>query len=248
MDGVTVTKDLLSSLSDAVVDVPIIIQTMLCEMDTFEPNKTIYDMTVAQYESFVIDHFESHGWPPGSGQLINAMYAEQHAISIELAYQQWIAEYSFLCGNIQAAVTAGQSFKSPVYLSLIARGPDHPLSLLPFQPPAKFAGHMWDYIAATNAWDWFHVCALTPRYEPTAGDIAFGQVLLNQWLDFAVNAMLPPSSGIQPVNSTPNFPASYLLALQNSTVPQMVESYGADHCSTFMQSPLNLNESFWLTN
>jgi hypothetical protein len=248
VDGVTVTKDLFSALSDAVIDVPLIIQTMLCEMDTFEPNKTVYDMTAAQYETFVVDHFDTHGWPAGSGNIINAMYTDQLAQSTELAYQQWIAEYSFMCGNVQVAIKAAESFQSPIYLSLIARGPDHPLYLLPLEAPAKFAGHMWDYIAATQAWDWFHICALTPRYEPTAGDIAFGQVLLAQWLSFATELKLPSSSGIQPVNSTATFPRTYALAFQNGTQPQMVESYGSERCNAFMQAPLNLNQSFWLTN
>ena len=41
------------------------------------------------------------------------------AARVELAYQQFIAEYSFYCGNVRLVQQA--NFTSPIYLSLIER-------------------------------------------------------------------------------------------------------------------------------
>ena len=44
VDGVTIEVPVLEALQRGMVDVPVILQTMLAEMDTYEGNSTIYSM------------------------------------------------------------------------------------------------------------------------------------------------------------------------------------------------------------
>ena len=144
----TVTTDLLSALRSGLVDVPLLIQSMQCELDSLSPNKTIYDMSAAEYQTYLQQYFAAHGWPEGSGDAVYGLYAAEIAQSRELGYQAWFSDYSFGCGNIAVAVAAGQGFASPVYLSRVTRGPDRPFQTFPLSEPSRYAGHLWDYIAA----------------------------------------------------------------------------------------------------
>ena len=147
MDGVTITTDLLSALRSGLVNASLLIQTMQCEMDTYEPNATIYDMSAAQYDAFLQSFFSEHGWPASAASVVSSLYAAEIAQSRELGYQKFLADYSFFCGNVAVAVAAAQGGNPRVYTSLVSRGPDNALPVFPDQPPATFAGHMWDYIA-----------------------------------------------------------------------------------------------------
>ena len=147
VDGVTVTHDLLSALKAGLVDVPLLVQNMQCELDSLSPNKTIYDMSAAQYDTFLQSYFSEHGWPASAASVVSSLYAAEIAQSRELGYQAWFSDYSFGCGNIAVALAAGAGFGSPVYLSRVTRGPDRPFQTFPFSEPSRFAGHLWDYIA-----------------------------------------------------------------------------------------------------
>ena len=121
VDGVTVTSDPEDALSRGLIDVPLLLQTELAEMDTYENNATINNMTAAQYGDFITSWFASHGFnvtaaTPTPGDVLRELYAAELATSVELAHQVFVAEYSFLCGNIALARLAAQGFKSPVYV------------------------------------------------------------------------------------------------------------------------------------
>ena len=146
VDGVTVTMDLLSALRSGLIDVPLLIQSMQCELDSLSPNATIYNMTAAQYQSFLQQYFAARGWPEGAGDAVYDLYADEIAQSRELGYQNMLAEFSFYCGNAAVAVAAAEGGVR-AYLSIVTRAPDTPLHVFPGQPPATYAGHMWDYIA-----------------------------------------------------------------------------------------------------
>ena len=247
VDGVTITTDLFSALATPIMDVPLVVQTMRAEMDTFEPNATIYAMTIPEYKAFLDTYYEEHGWSAAAGSQIAAMYGAEINETIQLAYQQWIAEYSFLCGNIQVALTAAASYQSPVYASLIAHNPGNPLYTHAGGIPALYPGHFWDYILATQAWDFFSSCNGAPLYQATADDVAFGAQLMKQWQNFAKFHDMDPTV-MRPVNDVPHFPDQYLLAYQNNTQPNLIQSYGAANCKAYLDSPLNMGMPFWLTN
>jgi carboxylesterase type B len=250
VDGVTIVSDLFTSLSQPIVDVPLIIQTMLAEQDVYSPNATIYAMSSQEYHSFLQQYFHSHGWQKESGEIVNELYRQQTEISTELSYNQFNAEFSFLCGNTQAAFKAASAYQSPVYLSLVAQNPGRPLLTSALRPPSLYAGHMWDYIMATNSWAFFETCTFSaPRYRPTDDDIAMGQSLLSQWLELAYNHTLRSfEPNILPVNAISDFPTNYNVILQNNTQPTVIRSYGKHNCAVLSAYPLHLNTSFWLVN
>ena len=140
VDGVTMTLPLLDALSTGLVDVPLIVQTMMQESDTLSPNATIYAMNSTEYNVFLEETMAQGGWNASAGDQIFNMYQDELAVSTELAYQQWMTDISFLCGSIQVGVAAGLGFKSPVYLSVVARYPDRYFSQGNLMPRIRYAG------------------------------------------------------------------------------------------------------------
>jgi carboxylesterase type B len=249
IDGVTLATDLLTALKTPIMDVPLIVQSMMAEWDMFSPNKTIYDMTVPQYQQFLHDYFASHGWESNAGDIVFELYAQQANESIELAYQQFFAEQSELCGSIEVAITAAEGFKSPVYLSVVTHNPSQPLHTIPGTLPSRYAGHMWDYIMATHSWDFFSYCTahLVPTYHPNADDVAVGVMLMDQWTNLTTYGSITSfGSRVQTVDSVSGFPNSYNMIVQGDNGPSVDVNYASTRCSTMASPPLNLNQSFWL--
>lgn len=159
VDGVTVVDDVITALQRTIVDVPLILQTELAEMDTYENNGTINAMGRAQYRAFLTNWFDQHNFSSGAGkaeevlELYEAEFVEGTG-SAELPYQVFLAEYSFLCGNVALAKTAASTFSSPVYASIGVHPPCHPFQVFPApSASSRYAGHNWDMIAAVQAWE-----------------------------------------------------------------------------------------------
>jgi carboxylesterase type B len=250
VDGVTITMDLLSALNTGLVDVPAIFQTMLAESDALLFNRTLYSLNTSEYEAYLEAYFVEHGWPAGVGSEVTSLYATDLKQSTELGFQRFLTEFSFTCGNIAAAVAAAKGFKSPVYASVVAQSPSKPLVISEIYPPCRYPGHIWDYIMATQAWNFWEVCSFTaPPYIPSEGDIAMGQSLLQQWHNLTIYHNLDAfAPSILPVNSAPVFPQNINVIIQNNTVPSMELNYGQLRCDTLAAAPLNLNQSFWMCN
>ena len=113
---------------------------MMQESDLLSPNATIYAMDESAYADFVQSVMVHGGWGKSAGDQIFDMYQAELAVSTELAYQQWLTDMSFFCGTIQVGIAAGTGFKSPVYLSVVARYPDHALFRSNLQPRVRYAG------------------------------------------------------------------------------------------------------------
>ena len=128
VDGVTVTLDVLSALANRTVDVPLILEVNLAEWDMFGTPEELANMTAAEYSDYLEHLLVSRGWMNGTGHVVYSLY-EDEAVqdSVELAYQLWISDYSFLCGTIELGITAGQHYTSPVYVSLNVHAPGNPL-------------------------------------------------------------------------------------------------------------------------
>ena len=50
---------------------------------------------------------------------------------------------------------------------------------------------MWDYIMGFNAWDNFALCKLAVPYEPSIGDMEYGSLLQQQWLNLTYTGAVP---------------------------------------------------------
>ena len=103
VDGVTVVAEPEVALARGLVDVPLVLQTELAEMDTYENNATVNAMKNQAYADFFAGALTKGGWlRPAIAGLLD-VYAEERNTSTELAYQMFIADYSFYCGSVELA-------------------------------------------------------------------------------------------------------------------------------------------------
>eukprot|EP00927_Polykrikos_kofoidii_P043110 TRINITY_DN37178_c0_g1_i1.p1 TRINITY_DN37178_c0_g1~~TRINITY_DN37178_c0_g1_i1.p1 ORF type:complete len:598 (-),score=63.73 TRINITY_DN37178_c0_g1_i1:70-1863(-) len=247
VDGITIEMPALDALRLGLVDVPLSLQTMLAEMDTYEGNASVYAMDVDAYTALLAETFQSGGWPhpEAAAERLKTVYAEEQRNSTELAYHVFLADFSFLCGHLELAHAAVTAFSSPVYLSVGVHGPASPMSVLPGRPPSRHAGHNFDYIAAARAWDfWYQHFPPTSRYHPSSLDVAFGDSLWRQWYDLAVNGSISQAATFF---STALRSRPYVVNLQASQ-PRHVVNYASARCGALVASPLGLGETFWLVN
>lgn len=257
VDGVTVLSDPEDALSRGLVDVPLLLQTELAEMDTYENNATINNMTVAEYTAFIDGWFVAHGFPDTEkpGAVVAELYAAELATSVELGHQVFVAEYSFLCGNINLARLAGQGFESPVYASVGVHSPCNPLPVIPSNPPSKYPGHNWDLVSAIRSWDFYGIHFGSPPYSACKDDADWGDLMRKQWvtLHSSVGAggigfppvngpLLPPSATTTSSNEPP-----YFVGLQHATGVEVATDYKKQRCSA-IASRLGLDKRFWLVN
>jgi len=243
VDGKVIENPLISALQNAIVDVPVIFQTMAAEMDTYFGNETIYSFSNAEYANFLTNTFEAGGWenPELQSEKIIHLYHDELEESIELAYQVYLADFSLLCGNIALIDTLSTSdnFLSKVYMSVGQQGPATPMPTIPGKPPCRYPGHNFDYVCAAGAYDMFSTRYGADTYTPEDSDIAFGEVLIEIWRDLAHGNELPmaPYGTEKAVN---------LLSAKGN---QVVEHFAKEKCEILGNDPaLGLDERFWLTN
>eukprot|EP00041_Stephanoeca_diplocostata_P011726 m.193980 g.193980 ORF g.193980 m.193980 type:complete len:568 (+) comp18643_c0_seq2:61-1764(+) len=250
VDGVTVVCDVRTALARRIIDVPLLLQTAYAEMDTYENNVTIDAMSRASYNNFLSGWLRGHGFMNATSLTgeIDRLYTHELQIAVELGYQVFLAEYSFLCGNLALAKTAASAFSSPVYASVGMHAPCRPLTVFSATAaaPSRFSGHNWDFIAAIRSWDFYaeHFGAAAP-YQPCANDSVWGDHLRHQWIDLSRIGSVPSLVPVRPHGVPSRSP--YMVNLQYCSGPEHVVSYGATRCTTLANS-LGLDERFWLTN
>mmetsp|Transcript_13778 Transcript_13778/g.18950 ORF Transcript_13778/g.18950 Transcript_13778/m.18950 type:complete len:554 (+) Transcript_13778:48-1709(+) len=185
VDGNITEEPIEKAFQSRLIDVPLLLQSTLAEMDTFLSNATINNMSSKEYAFFLEETLAQGGWPRGSGYEVAAIYSKELAVSTELGYQSFLADFSFTCPNVKL-MSSLRSFQSPVYLSFITRGPSKELHTIRGNPPCHYAGHMWDYIAGFDAWEFFVRLGSQP-YIPDEKDKLQADLLFNQWLEFIYN-------------------------------------------------------------
>lgn len=142
-------------------------------------------------------------------------------------------------GNAFLAVLAGKGFGSPVYLSVVAQNPGHPINN-PFGGVMMYPGHSFDWQMAFESklfllaapcsqcraahflrlflWVWRlsvyeipfgEVVAPPYDYTPTSGDKIIGGLMRNEWFDLIENGHIRRSSGFKAVNDCDGFPANW---------------------------------------
>lgn len=254
IDGVTLTGSLEESLESATVGAaPLIIQSTVAEMDTFEPKPEIYALSADNYTAYLTTWLTQHSFSsdvaPVIANTVRDLYQTEQLQSTELAYQAFLADYSFYCANLQLGFSAVKG-GVPVYVSLVTSSPANPLHVFPGLPPARYASHMFDYMVATYAWDIFPAFGtFAPPYHPGTTDFQLGDSLFAQWLAIIEgDAAALEKTGLKAFNSDPRFPDVYSVALQTSYGAIMSQNYNQQRCATLNAEPLNLGKPFWLCN
>jgi carboxylesterase type B len=252
VDGVIVNEAFDELMRrDGGLRVPLLLQTMLAEMDTFgmAQDGEIYPLDAAGYRKYLAQWFAEHQFASANhvADVVASAYAGMLNVSTELAFQTFVADYSFYCASLDIGASLGNG-SAPLYVSIVAQSPASPLHVIAGQSPAHYAGHMWDWIAATEAWDFFEVAAIggpVPGYTPSASDIALGAMLRAQWFDIIENPHRR-SALLTPVQAMPG--AVNVQGLQgNDAKPIVVPNYRASQCRDINSVGL-ANRSFWIVN
>jgi hypothetical protein len=254
-DGVLLHEGgLLAALRARVNDVPLLVQVMLAETDLLVPNQTIYNMSKDEYSGFLRQFMRTHGWSEAAAEQVAVeQYANESAISTELAYQSFMTDYDMHCGNAEVAITAAAAFSSPVYFSVGMHSPGNKFVLdQEGFPVLKYPGHQWDIIAATRAWGQFSEPPGAPVYKPTASDISWGQQMAAQWFELAkdgkISSSAPGAAQMQTIDSAPGFPNNINVALQTDKGVEMTLNYKVARCKALAAEPLGLGPCFWSVN
>jgi hypothetical protein len=285
------------ALRRGIVDVPLLLQTELAEMDTYENNAIINNMSASEYTAFISHWFLDHGFHSSStdssstggagsggggngrgaedpGAVVAELYAAELAVSTELAHQVFLAEYSFLCGNLALATIAAASplYTSNVFASVGVHAPTHPLHVIPGHPPSRYPGHNWDLVAAIRSWDFYGIHFGSPVYQHGPEDISWGDLMRKEWIVLhqgGEGVGFPPVNGTRkksgamgrgaPITTVEGGGAaangggahsaggSYFVGLQNGTGVQVAENYSQTRCAA-LSTRIGLDKRFWLVN
>ena len=157
-------------------------------------------------------------------------YADVSAVSAGQAYYDFDADTGVTCGHIVLAEAAAAGFRSPVYLAVNMHGPTHGAgpqsSSMPF--------HGFDFVAAMAFWP--------EAYEPTSGDITYGNTVRAHWLHLAVNGT--PGEDWRPVNAGNS--GAVLTALLDANGTTMVQDFKRGLCSTL--ATMHIGKRYWWIN
>lgn len=250
VDGVTVVADAETALRSGLVDVPLLLQTQLAEMDTYENNATIDRLTPAEFGQLLAQRLVSGGANTSAAADLAATvldtYRSELAISVELGSQVFVADYSMLCGGIALGLAASHGFRSPVYLSVGTHAPCHPLPVLPGRPPCRYSGHNFDLIAAIRSWSFYAIHFGAQPYAPCPSDARWGDVMRQQWINLTRDGRLGPS--FLPARSADRGVAAgdYQVGLQTAAGTVMSTNYGRERCAAL--AAVGIDKRFWLTN
>jgi len=167
---------------------------------------------------------------------------------VERSYYDLNSDFGIYCANVEIGTIAAKSFKNKVYVSTVYQPPKNPVAQSPdFNMTDPF--HLWDYIAATGAWDFFAQWSSSapsstsrystisqgsvPAYSPTPEDLAFGNLLRQQFYDFIINGAV--SNGMTPIDSAAGFPNNVNIAVQGddtrSAQVTNQQNYRIDYCN-----------------
>ena len=248
VDGVTVTTDAATALALGENSAPLLLQTELAEMDTYENNRTINQMNRTVYVEFLEQWLVEHGFrPPATATAaeiataLAQLYKAELAESTELGFQVMLAEYSFLCGNVALAGGAAHGAGSGrVWASVGVHRPCHPLLLRAAAAPTIYPGHNWDLIAAIRSWDFYAIhYGSAPPYVPCPTDAAWGDRMRRQWFEqLAVTGEItdwPPAADPQRI-----------VGLVGANDTRAVPGYGRERCSALAE--LGIDRRYWLVN
>lgn len=176
VDGVILKQPLLEAVKEAVVDVPLIIQSCLAEMDPTIPNVDNLQ-SVEEYAKWLVTYMTQNGWRQDVALKIVELYRQDLSVSVELGFESFLADLGVTCGNDAVAFTASKAFKSPVYRTQLVASPSHILE------GRRYAFHSWDMpVAGANDWWGF--------FEPQPSDFALGEGLRRMWREFIYTGRL----------------------------------------------------------
>lgn len=215
-------------------------------MDTFNPNASINALDAPGYTRLLERLLDRRGWPQGSAATVAALYDASVRVSTELAWHEWIADYSMTCGARRLAAAAAKrpaASRSPVYLAYVAQAPARPLYGIGGRsaPPAHFASHCWDYMAAARGWTLFHEWSAgqSPVYAPTTADVALGDLMRGHWAELTRTGR---------IEGLADYTKSDTTTVYSHGTVYGAHEYAGHRCDVLEASPLVMGRTFWCVN
>ena len=239
VDGVTVTHSVLDAMSSGLIDVPIIFQNLAAE-DDFSPDPAVSNWTSTDLHSFLSKTFKD--WPTNGGEQmatdVLAAYKNVTEISPAYTYYAISSDTGLTCGTTELVrLAAGGTRMSPAYLSFVDASPGRPFSLS--QPASIFPFHIWDYIAATEAFsEW------GGDYTPTNGDLKFGALVRDSW--FALLEGSAAMSNLGWKSYAEGEAASYHSNVISSNTVRAQRDFKSSTCQMWLDH--GIGQSFWWRN
>jgi len=255
-----VNTSFAKALSIPINDVPILFTNMRDEFDLWAYDYVnITDMNTNEYNNYLENNFAPWNYTGNVsvGTQIAEFYNSTTIQSVNQSYFDFNADFGVFCPNIQLAITAAQSYNSPVYVGVVYQPPETPVQAYPIgYPELVYPFHGWDYMVSSYAWNLFTTMpgySTGATYHPTAKDLALGKQLQNEIISLMTNGV---TSTIKTVNDPSiignGFPLNYSLAVigneEFSSSISNTKNFKQGVCQFLTNVGLNPDERFWWVN
>jgi len=246
VDGVTIPKDFLSTLSTTSPDVGMIVQTHLAEAALFvDPSALEFSFGPrSALEQALISQLA----PFGSGQNVNNAYSSVlagHLDNFEILFQM-TADADLTCATdvlLEKALAVAR--RRPLYWSLATQGPQYTFPSLA-TPGINISspGHMSDWIAAARDWNFW--CNNGPPWTcdwvPGPKDFTVGDQIRAMWINLATYGTLSETSS-RGCKAFVAAPSAQNWCLPTSAGVSTVQNYKKAQCDVW--NGLGFKEGVW---
>ena len=137
--------------------------------------RTLPNWTEQDYTQYVTSKFNKLN--RNVTEKVLEYYAPSSGKSMEYLFTSLVSDMLVNCPNDVLSDKAAMSVTSGLYRYVMTSSPSRPVHLLGFPFAAKYAAHMWDFLAAFDLFNFW--------MEPSESDIEFGKMLRDNFLNFA---------------------------------------------------------------
>ena len=237
VDGVTIAKSFISSLSLAMIDVPLMFGQMAQEPDEY-PGDDVSGLTSEEWQAMLNETFAP--WGDDVGMTIWSLYAEESDPDPQRGYDAIVTDYGLTCAAVQlsrAAYSLGAR-QSPTYVFLNTWGLASPY-LVSSDYFSRYPHHVVDWWMVTEQWSVIGDGSYAPQSSDTNGTL----FLQNLWYNFMTKRT--PGDGFLPVSSLPGWPDVYnfyrISYPQSFSVPNLKSGV----CTYFTQIGIDRPQFWW---
>jgi len=262
----------LSNKKNPAVDVPLILQNVRDELELFYNAPNVTTLNASAYDAYLVQNFAPWNYSNSTGAIIAALYQNVTDVSVERSYYDLNTDLGIYCANVQLGIFAAQNFMSPVWVSSVWVAPSHPMTVSPYLPAMPDPIHLWDWIAATEAYQFWASPGGTvwnpnttngapgvAPYAPNQQDLDLGVLLAAEYYSLINFGKITNPAFMQPINNTPGFPTNWNVAVHqlagpNNTVMVVnTPNFRMNYCETLAELGLGygavINDTrFWWVN
>jgi len=257
------------------IDVDLILENNRDELELFWVFPDVSALNASAYNDYLKQNFVP--WPYvdsnnlTTGEVIARQYQNTTLDNVTRSFYDLQTDIGIYCANLELGKIAATNFKKSVYISVNNQAPSYPMSVDPFIPPLADPIHMWDFIAVSDAWDFWaspggnvltpnSSQGAVPTYEASGEDRALRDLLRRQFNEFIINGVI--TNGMSPINNVTGgeFPTNVNVAVHQlddtrTTVVVNTKDYRSDYCNLLKtvglepngaNGPINDGRFWWI--